>query len=194
MNDLKLSGLLMIVFLSAGGIAQAETQPQAAVASQPSLQRKPDNVTLAILIKSAIIAVQQANFTGNYSVLRDLGTPEFHDHFDQARLTSIFASFRARAINLGPSVMLSPILTRPAELTANGQLRVVGIFPTQPLQIQFALLFKQVEGVWLIDGVAVDAIAPNEQVSQARTSAKSTASASASKQTRTAKKTEAAFR
>jgi hypothetical protein len=119
---------------------------------QPSIsQPKIDDVALAILIKSAIIAVQHANATGNYSVLRDLGTPGFRERYDQAKLTAIFATFRARAINFSPSLMLLPSLSKPVEFTPQGQLRVEGTFPTRPLQIQL-LLFQQQGGAWRLDG------------------------------------------
>lgn len=131
-------------------------------------EAKIDEIALAILIKSALIAVQQANSTGNYSVLRDLGTPAFRERFDQAKLTAIFATFRARGINLSPVLMLLPNLSKPVELTPQGQLRVEGNFPTRPLQIQYALVFQQQDGAWRLDGVAVDAVAvDNAQASAA---------------------------
>jgi hypothetical protein len=34
----------------------------------------------------------------------------------------------------------------------------VGDFPTQPLKIQYEMLFLQIDGVWRIDGMAVDAV------------------------------------
>jgi hypothetical protein len=144
-------------------VAEPPTQPPAQTQSQPNLpEQKIDNVALAILIKSAIVAVQHANSTGNYSVLRDLGTPGFRERFDQAKLTAIFASFRARGINLSPVLMLLPNLTKPAEMTPQGQLRVFGTFPTRPLQIQYALVFQQQDGAWRLDGIAVDAVAAND--------------------------------
>lgn len=40
---------------------------------------------LNLLIRTTLIAVNQANFTGNYSVLRDLGTPQFQAANSDAR-------------------------------------------------------------------------------------------------------------
>ena len=161
--------------------APARTHPQTQLQTQPQpnlSEQKIDNVALAILIKSAIVAVQHANATGNYSVLRDLGTPSFRERFDQAKLTAIFASFRARGINLSPVLMLLPNLTKPAELTPQGQLRVVGNFPTRPLQIQYALMFQQQDGAWRLDGIAVDAVAVNDgPASTAQAAAKSVTAA-----------------
>lgn len=152
----------MILWTSTA-IAEPPASPQAQLPAEPQTQPsisqpKIDDVALAILIKSAIIAVQHANATGNYSVLRDLGTPGFRERYDQAKLTAILATFRVRAINLSPSLMLLPSLSKPVEFTPQGQLRVEGTFPTRPLQIQYALLFQQQGGAWRLDGIAVDAV------------------------------------
>lgn len=120
---------------------------------------KIDAGSLAILIKSSIVALQQANQTGNYSVLRDLGTSVFRDKFDQTRLASIFSNLRARGISLSPIIVLTPTLMKQPELTAQNQLHVSGYFPTQPLQIQFDLVFLMIDGVWRIEGISVDTAA-----------------------------------
>ena len=161
-----------------GGVAQAEQARPA-----PPI----DDVVLALLIKSTIIAVQQANATGNYSVLRDLGTPIFRERYDQASLTAIFANLRAGGINLSPALMLMPQLLKKPEITSRGQLHLVGNFPTQPLQIRFDLLFLQLDGIWRIDGIAVSAGPPgNDQV---MSNAKGTESRTDLVQTGTAPKT-----
>jgi hypothetical protein len=186
------TAMLIVGNAVAFGGPVSESAAQARTLPNPSAA-KLDDVTLAILIKSAIIAVQHANMTGNYSVLRDLGTPGFRERYDQAKLTAIFANFRARGINLSPSLMLMPNLTRPVELSPTGHLRVVGNFPTLPLQIQYALVFQQQEGNWLLDGIAVDAVAVGEtQLSEAPESTNGAAVSPTSKRARAAKKTETA--
>ena len=145
--------------------ASAEERRQHAPAPQPAAEAPKQkqqitigSVELALLIKSAIMALQQANQTGNYSVLRDLGTPVFRERFDQAKLTAAFANLRGRNVNLSPVMLLTPNLTRQAELTPENQLHLVGDFPTQPLKIQYELLFLSIDGVWRIEGIAVDAV------------------------------------
>jgi len=131
--------------------AKPETGPQNAA---PQL----DSVLLLMLVKSVVVAVQHANQTGNYSVLRDLGTPVFRERFDQARLTAIFANMRARGVNLSPAIVLAPTLSKKPEISPQGILNLTGAFPTQPLQIQFNLFFQQLDGIWRIEGLAVDAV------------------------------------
>ena len=138
---------------------------------------KMETVQLITLIKSTIMAVQHANQTGNYSVLRDLGSPVFRERFDQARLTAIFANLRSRGVNLSPVLFLAPNLTKQPEMTEGNELHLVGDFPTQPLQIQYEMLFLELDGVWRLNGLAVDAV-PVQLSANAPAAAASTAPSS----------------
>jgi hypothetical protein len=51
----------------------------------------PTDDVLLILIRSSLIALNQANVTGNYSVLRDIGAPDFKQANGADRLAQIFA-------------------------------------------------------------------------------------------------------
>ena len=152
--------LMAVVFAVTSNFAGAEEKEQAP--AKPSASQKQEikieAAQLIILIKSTIIALQQANQTGNYSVLRDLGTPIFREHFDQARLASVFADLRNRRVNLYPVLFLAPDLSKPPEITQGGQLHLTGYFATRPVQIQFDILFTTLDGVWRLDGAAIDAI------------------------------------
>jgi hypothetical protein len=119
-----------------------------------------ETTTLVILIRGAIMALQQANQTGNYSVLRDLGTPVFRERFDQTGLAMAFANLRARKVNLSPALVIAPNLSKNPELDKNGELVLVGDFPTQPSRIHFELAYLQLDGIWRLSGIAVDALPP----------------------------------
>ena len=128
----------------------AKPSPAKAAPEAPQTRQLPniDPVQLAMLIKSTIMALQHGNQTGNYSVLRDLGTPGFRESFDQARLTASFANLRSRGVNLNPALMLTPNFVKQPEFTPQNLLHFVGNFPTQPLQIQYELFFLMIGGVW----------------------------------------------
>ena len=113
----------------------------------------------AILTKSTIMAVHQANQTGNYSVLRDLGTPSFRERFDQARLTAVFGELRGMQADLSLILPMTPSLTQEPELTAANRLHLMGSFSTQLLQISYDLLFVWTGNRWRIEGLAIDTIA-----------------------------------
>jgi hypothetical protein len=145
--------------------AQAAAADQQAKSAAASAAPKPGEmqmsaVALTVIIKDAIIALNHANMTGNYSVLRDMGTPVFRENFDQTALAAAFANLRVRKIDLSPAYFLSPNLTKKPELNKDNELVLVGFFPTQPLQIQFELRFMQLDGRWRIAGMGVDAAPP----------------------------------
>jgi hypothetical protein len=154
--------LLAVILISGLRSAAAENaKPPAAETPPKQGQMTIDGATLAILIKATVLALHQANVTGNYSVLRDLGTPIFRERFDQAALTNAFANLRARRVDLSPALLLAPNLTKNPEMNQNGELVLVGDFATQPLRIHFELLFLPLDGGWRLAGLGVDAVPPS---------------------------------
>jgi hypothetical protein len=115
----------------------------------------PDAVTVNRLIWSAMAAVDQANQSGNYSVLRDLGAPGFQAANSAATLGGVFAPLRSQGVDLSYTLVVSPVLQFPAAIVPNGLLRVRGIFPLRPTAIGFDLLFQNVDGRWKIFALAV---------------------------------------
>lgn len=165
-----LRALTCTAFALVSCAALAETKPApakpAAQAPQAKQEMKMETAQLVGLIKSTIMALQHANQTGNYSVLRDLGTPVFRERFDQAQLTAVFYNLRKRGIDFTPILFLPADLTKKPEMTAGNELHIVGDFQTEPLRIQYDLLFFQIDGVWRINGMAVDAV-PQQAIATA---------------------------
>ncbi len=160
---LFLCRLALLLALALGVQPVLAGQPAVSAASDAGAkpgEMQMSTVTLTVIIKDAIIALQHANMTGNYSVLRDMGTPVFRENFDQAALAAAFANLRARKIDLSPAYYLSPNLTKKPELTKDSELVLVGFFPTQPTRIQFELRYMQLDGRWRLAGIGVDAVNP----------------------------------
>jgi hypothetical protein len=134
----------------------ATQQPPASAPAATEVPVKVDPAMLRILIYTSIIALNQANLTGNYSVLRDLASPSFREANSPARLTDIFASIRRRNLDLSPILLLDPKLVRPPARMANGLLHVTGFFPSAPEQVNFDLAFQPVGGKWLLFGIALN--------------------------------------
>jgi hypothetical protein len=78
-----------------------------------------DRNGVIILIRSTLLALDDANKTGNYTVLRDLGSPGFQANTD-ARLAEIFAPQRRDNIDLSGVAVLDPQLTLLPQVEANG--------------------------------------------------------------------------
>jgi hypothetical protein len=109
-----------------------------------------------ILIRSTLLAANHANLTGNYTVLRELGTPDFQQTNNSARLAEIFRDLRSRNIDLGPIAVLDAKLVRQPSINANGQLRLSGFFPSRPEQVNFDLAFIMMGGRWRLHGMALN--------------------------------------
>lgn len=107
------------------------------------------------LVKTTIVALHQANVTGNYSVLRDLGTPTFQQLNSTAKIAEAYAEMRTSGINLLPSLYLSPTFIGEPRVDASGALRVKGGFATAPLRVVFEFAFRQSAGQWRIAAMAV---------------------------------------
>lgn len=147
----------------------AETKKQPAgskedVAKGPA--KLPDARLLSQLVRTTVVALNQANITGNYSVLRDLGTPQFQFANSTARMAVAFTKLRRRGLDLSPIINLEPKWTKPPSVDKDGTMGLAGVFPSSPLEVVFELGFKQFRGRWRLAGIAVDAVS-----SQAKTAA-----------------------
>ena len=107
-----------------------------------------------MLVHSSLLALDQANKTGNYTVLRDLGAPGFQVN-TAAKLAEIFASQRNDKLDLSGVAVIDPQLTVLPEIEANGLMRMAGFFPSVPSQVNFDLLFAPVDGQWRLFGISV---------------------------------------
>ncbi len=138
------------------GLAQAKSQPSQ-VAQQVAVQGPtlPDPYQMSMLIRTSLIALSQANLTGNYTVLRDLGSPAFQAMNSAARLTEAFADLRQRRLDFSPVLFFDPKLVREPALDAAGRLRLRGFIETRPEQINFDMLFEKIGGDWRLFGLAV---------------------------------------
>lgn len=135
--------------------AQVRSRPARATPA-PNLPT-PDERTGVKMLYGIMAAIDQASRTGNYTVLRDLGTPAFQANNNPASLGAVFAGLSGQQIDLSETLMASPIWEIPPSLTAPTVLRMRGTFPLRPRPISFDLLFKWDRG-WRLDALAVRAL------------------------------------
>jgi hypothetical protein len=109
------------------------------------------------MVWSVMAAVDQANRTGNYSVLRDLGTLAFQANNNPANLAAIFGGLRGQQIDLTDTLLVTPSWEIAPRMVSPTVLRMRGTFPLRPQAIAFDLLFAWDRG-WRLDGVAVQAM------------------------------------
>src|SRR4051812_6968236 len=156
--------MLVAVAMAAAGAGPACAQSK----SPPPQAPKPaqiDRNGVLILIRSTLLALDQANKTGNYTVLRDLGSPDFQNN-SAARLAEIFTQQRRDNIDLSGVAVIDPQLTLLPQIEPNGMMRMAGFFPSVPTQVNFELVFAPVGGRWRLFALSVSfgqaaPVAPN---------------------------------
>jgi len=114
--------------------------------------------TLVMMVRGTLAGLNQANFTGNYSVLHELATPTLQARVSATQFGNAFARLREQNIDLSPILVMPPHFVETPKLTPRGEMRVAGIFPSRPLQIHFAIDYRAVDGYWLIDALSVSAL------------------------------------
>jgi len=156
-----------------------ELAPARSLAPAPAI---PDAYKLNMLIRTTLIALSQANQTGNYSVLRDLGTQQFQAVNTDARLAEIFAGLRQRNLDLSPILFFDPKLVREPVMQGDGMLRMTGFLDTKPERVLFDIGFQSVQGQWRLSAIVVDIKAPTAETAEpAAPSSKDAASKNATK-------------
>ncbi|WP_342280706.1 hypothetical protein WKW75_00470 [Bradyrhizobium ottawaense] len=155
---------LLLCCGSDGAMAQQKTPAQAAAAGLPSL---PVTLEQALyLIRSTLLTLNDANRTGNYTVLRDLAAPDFQARNTAADLALNFLDLRRRNFDLYGAALLAPQFSDAPALDQRGMLRLAGYIPTRPQQIQFDLTFQTVAGQWRLIAIAIstpEAASPQPQ-------------------------------
>jgi hypothetical protein len=132
--------------LAGSGDVVAQTKKSANAPSAP----RPANIDrngVLILIRSSLLALDQANKTGNYTVLRDLGAPQFQVN-TAAKLAEVFVKERQQSLDLSGVAVLDPQLTLLPQIESNGMMRIGGFFPSVPNQLNFELMYAPVNREW----------------------------------------------
>lgn len=171
MRGYGIAGALLALALTSAGTVLAQTKtpfsdrwqnvpPKAPAApktkQQGPAQKLPVSLEQALyLIRSALLTLNDANRSGNYTVLRDLAAPDFQARNSAADLANIFANLRQRHFDLYAAALLAPQLAAAPAIDDKGMLRLTGHFPTRPQQINFDLLFESVGGEWRLFGISI---------------------------------------
>jgi len=151
----------MVAQPNASGIASAVASERGAAqgggSAGPAAQLTPavDQNQALYLVRATLLTLNDANRSGNYTVLRDLAAPDFQAKNTAADLAQIFTDLRRRNFDLFAVALLAPQFAIPPARDANGRLRLTGSFPTRPLQITFDLTFQTVGGEWRLFAISV---------------------------------------
>jgi hypothetical protein len=158
-------GPVVVALLTSGNFGFAQTQqpakaPPISAPHSPTIPpaptRKPIELGQALyLIRSTLLTLNDANRSGNYTVLRDVAAPGFQARNSAADLAITFTDLRKRNFDLFGVALLAPQLSAVPQVDVNNTLRLTGRFPTQPLQIAFDLLYEISNRQWRLLGISI---------------------------------------
>lgn len=136
------------------------TAPQAmpTVQPPPSMRPTPSQIELSKLIWSTIAAVDHANRSGNYSVLRDISAQGFQIQNNAARLGEIFAGLRKSQTDLSNAFLVPPTYYEAPRMLSEDVFQVKGIFQLRPVSIGFEMYFQWEQGMWKLYGIDIQPV------------------------------------
>lgn len=105
-----------------------------------------------ILIKTTLMTFNDANMTGNYSVLHAKSSRQLQDQISVEKLTAAFQKFRDMRLNI-ESVVSDEIVLTKSKTNSDGVLELVGMFKDDDKKIQYDLKFVKNDGVWRLLGI-----------------------------------------
>ncbi len=141
MDFLVFRGLLVVIALCASSPVWAAKVPS-------------DNEQ-EILIRTTLMTFNDANVTGNYSVLRTKASKEFQSELGLEDLAKAFARYRTLNVNIESIVADEIASYEDARIDKNGVLHLIGAFKDDEKRVNYDLKFIPNNGAWKILGLNV---------------------------------------
>lgn len=101
-----------------------------------------------ILIKAALLTLNDANVTGNYTVLHAKLAKQFRDQITPDKLKLAFKSFADQKVDWDLIAAKAPVATSEAKIDNRGALILRGYFDTRPSRVNYELDFMISEREW----------------------------------------------
>jgi hypothetical protein len=158
--------LALAALVMANGAATAQQKasasvaappPAAAAAPAPGALAAPAADAMLMMIRTHVLAAGQAVQTGNYEVLRGIASSDFRAKNSADQLKTAFAQLAGLKLDMGPASVTTPVLSEPPVVTKEGTLRLMGVFPTRPVEIPFGLVFVAEGGAWKLGDMSLGA-------------------------------------
>lgn len=105
------------------------------------------------LVRATLSALNDANVTGNYSVLRDAAAPSFAERYSVADLDIAFTHLRANPL-FTPASQGTPVITATRQPSAD-TLVVSGHVPARPANLTFDIQYQRIGARWRLSAIAV---------------------------------------
>jgi len=124
-------------------------------------QKVPDKAVQEVIIKETLLTFNDANVTGNYTVLNAKLSKPFREQFPAERLKEVFKEFAAKHIDIAVVAAKTPIPSQEPTVTDSGVLKLYGYFDTSPSRVNYQLEFIMSDGEWKAIKINVDLKKPS---------------------------------
>lgn len=153
---------LVAMTLSPDAHAQSRrVSPPAAPVAREVVQAvpMPSPELQVVLVRTVIGTLNDANMTGDYSLLLKRGSEGFRQVNTVNGLALGFAQFQEQKLDLAGSV-LYPIVWSQAPIIEGSSLRLVGAIDSRPQPVLFDLGFQMDDGQWKLAALSVGLAPP----------------------------------
>lgn len=140
----KLHTFAVCFVVSLGLAVPVGAKPRQTAPAAPLQITHADAINLA---RSTLMSVHDANLSGNYTVLKDLGSPSFQRR-SANQLSTLFAPLQKRNLDLFAAALAPASWSEPPLIAAGGRLHLKGTFATRPHAVVFDFTFDNVDGAW----------------------------------------------
>ena len=110
-----------------------------------------------VLIRTTLMTFNDANMTGNYSVLLAKASKQFQAQVSAEKLFASFEAFRKNELYFESVATDDYDSYEKAKFDAEGALVLAGVFKGDDMQVKYRLRFVQNDKAWKMLGINVDA-------------------------------------
>ena len=119
----------------------------------------PNDSQILLLVRTALLTLNDAIQSGNFTVLRDVAAPGFRQVNTASKLGQAFSDLQSQGLDLSMVAVMEPKLDPKPKLDKkNNTLRITGVFPGEPVGISFDLIYQVVGGKWRLFGISVNPV------------------------------------
>ena len=115
----------------------------------------PRGIALLAMLRGTFLAVDHGLKSGNFTVLRDLGSSKFRKANSASRLAQIFAELSSQNVDLLATAVVEPTFTKSPAITSEKMLYLTGLFSIEPRAVAFEVLLELEDGEWRIFAIAI---------------------------------------
>ncbi|MFB9265164.1 hypothetical protein ACFFWD_18730 [Bradyrhizobium erythrophlei] len=116
----------------------------------------PDDDEQDVLVRTTLMTFNDANVTGNYSVLIAKASPQFQAQVTPEKLSTTFEGFRKNNLFIEDIVNAEYASQDKPSVDGDGVLTLSGTFKTDELTVKYRLRYAQNDKAWKVLGINVD--------------------------------------